>query len=204
MVTAVTRAATAHAQPAPRPSAGTHRVVVRPVTSQGRPMRGYRVVNETIPGFICNDGPSPAAVSPNIRFCGSSATNTVACWKSATPSTVLCLRDPQGRTLVSIKAAGRFAAIAATNHPVPQSLLLDNGTHCLIRDGGAWSAVPGHASWVGWYYCAGAANVYGPRTGDGIDRAEPTWTVHIVETSAGKPATISRHLVKTAYYVGTA
>lgn len=180
------------------------RVVVRPVTHSGLPAPGYSVVRERDDSFLCTDGPSPVAVDANIRFCGYSATNTVACWKSAVPTTVLCLRDPRTRTLARISYQLRFAPTAAPAHPVPQALVLDDGTRCLIRDGGAWNLLPGHPTWVGWYSCSGARDVYGPLGGNGIDQTTHNWTVHTVRFSAGKAPTIVTHSVKTAYYVGSA
>jgi hypothetical protein len=180
------------------------RVVVRPVTAAGLPAHGYSVVREHDDGVLCTDGPSPVAVDANIRFCGSSATNTVACWKSAVPSTVLCLRDPRTHTLARISYQLRFAPTPAPAHPVPQALVLDDGTRCLVRDGGAWNLVAGHPSWVGWYYCPGAADVYGPLGGIGIDQTTRNWTVRTVTFPAGKAPVVAMHSVETAYYVGTA
>ncbi len=185
-----------------QPINATARVTVRPVTSTGDPASGYSVANENQPGFVCGGEPSPVAVSPNIAFCGYSATNTVACWKSSVVSTVLCLRDPLARKLVRIKYTGTFAATPAPAHPAPQALVLDDDNRCQIRDGGAWSSVPRQPTWVGWYYCAHDADVYGPKTGNGIDQTRSTWTVRTV--AHGGSATISTHSVTTAYFVGTA
>ena len=41
----------------------------------------------------------------------------------------------------------------------------------------------------------------GPASGDGIDREHPVWTVH--EWRSGTKESVVRHLVATAYYVGT-
>lgn len=181
----------------------TMRITVRPVTSAGDPAPGYSVTNEDLPpGFVCSGEPSPVAVSPNIQFCGYSATNTVACWKSSVPSAVLCLRDPLTRRLVRIKYTGQFVPTPAPAHPAPQALVLDDDNHCLIRDGGAWADVPSQPTWVGWYFCAHDADVYGPQAGNGIDKTRSTWTVRTV--AHGGSTTITAHSVTTAYFVGTA
>lgn len=201
--TASTRPATPTSQAsAAKPINATGRVTVRPVTSTGDPAPGYSVTNEAQASFACTGESSPVAVSPNIQFCGYSATDTVACWKSAVPASVLCLRDPLTKKLVRIKYTGQFAATPAPAHPAPQALVLDDDNRCLIRDGGAWDSVPSQPTWVGWYYCANHADVYGPMPGNGIDQTQPTWTVHTV--TPGEGATITNHSVTIAYFVGTA
>lgn len=184
-------------------------MTLRPVTAAGQPAAGYRVTTETWSGFQCTDDPSPSAVSPNIRFCGPSASQTVSCWKSAVASTVLCLRDPFGRTLVRITYSGTFAPVAAPAKPAPQGLVLTNGSHCQIRDGGAWAGLAQHPDWIGWYECSHGVDVYGPKDGDGIDRSAAMWTVHTVDGRSLDPSTgasgpITEHGVASAYYDGTA
>lgn len=202
---ATTDPRTSSAPPAPP---ATERITVRPVTADGRPVTGYRVTTETAPGFMCaGDEVSPAAVSPNIRWCGFSAMNTVTCWNSAVPSTALCLRDPLKHVLVRIRYQGTFAPIAAPRNPVPQEVVLDNGVTCLIRDGGAWMSPHQHPNWVGRYACRTGANdlsvnIYGPSTGNGIDQTAPAWTVLTAAASGSGP--ITQHQVKTAYFAGTA
>jgi hypothetical protein len=191
----------------------TNRVTVRPVTAAGQPAAGYQVTTETWPDFTCTAGAfagaSPSAVGPDIRFCGPSASNTVACWKSAVPTTVLCLRDPFGHVLVRVTYAGTFAPVAAPANPAPQGLLLADGTRCLIRDGGAWSFLSQRPGWVGWYWCSNGSDVYGPQGGYGIDRSAPMWTVQTVDektlnATTGASGPITEHAVTTAYYDGTA
>jgi hypothetical protein len=205
----------ASVSPPPVPSSrplttrATQRVTLRPVTAAGQPGAGYRVTTETWSRFQCTDGPSPVAVSPDIRFCGPSASNTVACWKFAVGSSVLCLRDPFGQILVRIAYSGTFAPVDPPASPAPQGLVLTNGTHCQLRDGGAWSRLDQHPDWVGWYECANGADVYGPKAGDGIDRSAAMWTVHTVDGRTLNPSTgasgpITEHGVARAYYDGTA
>jgi hypothetical protein len=200
--TAATRPRSSSPVSEAKPLNVTGHITVRPVTSTGQPAPGYSVTNEDLASFSCTGKPSPVAVSPNIRFCGYSATNTVACWKSSVPATVLCLRDPLTRKLVRIKYTGQFAPTPAPAHPVPQALVLDDDNNCQIRDGGAWDYVPSQPTWVGWYYCAADTDVYGPKAGNGIDQTRPSWTVHTVVR--GGSAMITSHSVTTAYFVGTA
>jgi hypothetical protein len=179
--------------------------VIRPVTRTGQPAPGFRVVPETDDTFQCQGDASQVAIDPNVRWCGSSATDTPACWKSAVPGTVLCLRDPLTHTLARIAYQLGFAPVAAPARPDPEALVLDDGTRCLVRDGGAWSRVPGHPSWYGWYSCGGGAAVYGPIAGHGIDRSAALWTVRVVTLHhSGTTATVRTRSVKAAYFVGTA
>lgn len=194
----LTGASSADAAPA---TAVTHTriAVIRPVHADGRPVRGYSVTRERIAGFACQDA-STVAVDAGIDFCGFSATNTMACWKS-TNHTALCLRDPWAKALVRIRYAGVYRHFAAPRHPAPQGLRLVSGNRCWIRDGGAWSWVNGHPHWFGAYSCE-YGDVYG--TGDGVQESTQPWGVHLV-VNAGMPnQRISNQQVRKAFFVGTA
>jgi hypothetical protein len=183
-----------------RAATTTQQIVVRPVDTTGHAVAGYSVTTETISGFSCNEGASPVAVNANIRFCGFSATYTVACWKS-TNHTALCLRDPRVKKLVRIHYTGSFNPVAPPKHPSPQALGLRDTSYCTIRDGGAWSRPVNHPSWVGFYSCNHNQDVYGPpSTGDGITRTSPLWSVHTIAPSGKGPATL-RYVTK-AYFAG--
>jgi hypothetical protein len=179
----------------------TARIVVRPVHADGRPVAGYRVSSESISGFSCTDV-SPVAVDRNIRFCGFSATYTMACWKSA-HHTVLCLRDPWAKRLVRIRYTGSFRPVAAPRHPAPEGLTLGDGNRCWIRDGGAWSPVLGHPNWYGGYGCE-LGDVYGPGTHYGVSTRTDPWRVHLVVDAGTSHQQITDHRVAKAYFVGTA
>jgi hypothetical protein len=179
--------------------AHTKRVVVRPVQADGRPVHGYTVTREHIPGFTCQD-PSTVAVDAGIDFCGFSATDTMACWKS-THHTALCLRDPWTKKLARIRYSGTFVEKAAVKHPLPQALRLMNGERCWVRDGGAWGWVTGHPSWSGAYGCQ-HGDVYGP--GTGISKRTDPWRVHEVYDAGSPDQKIVDRRVGTAYFVGTA
>lgn len=176
----------------------THKVVVRPVHANGKPVAGYSVKREHIDGFTCSDV-SNQAVDDNIDYCGFSATYTVACWKSR-HHTVLCLRNPIKKKLVRIHYQGHFASTHAVAHPSPQALRLFSGNYCTVRDGGAWPIVKHHRNWNGEYSC-NHNGIYG--TGrDGIDRSVNPWRVHVVNNT--ETGAYHNRQVKIAYYVGTA
>lgn len=193
-----------------RHSAHTRKVVVRPVHRDGRPVRGYRVVRERHNRryYTCTFH-SPVAVSPGVAWCGGTADNTIACWKSI-HHTVLCLRDPRVRTLVRIRYGGTFQSGHRLKHVSPETLVLARHGYCSIRLGGAWDRVKKHPHWVGYYGCTGRnfSAIYGPRRlRDGTNRSVNPWRVHVLIERGTYPhikQIIRPDRVRTAYYVGTA
>jgi hypothetical protein len=63
--------------------------------------------------------------------------------------------------------------------PDPFALLLDDGTRCLFRNGGAWGGRDD--GYVGVYGCGDLAVLWLPSEGAGtcIDRSGPVWTVKV-------------------------
>jgi hypothetical protein len=183
------------------PARHTHAVVVRPVHRDGKPVAGWTVTKQKIQDFRCDEGASPVAVDPGIRFCGFSATYTVACWKS-THHTALCLRNPRKQVLARIRYDGRFGPVSAPKHATPQAFALFGGGYCEIRDGGAWGEVKGHPNWSGDDSCTNGAAVYGPGR-DGINRSHQPWSVHLVRFHNNSQSIHVRQL-RTVYYAGTA
>lgn len=186
----------------PAGAAGRHTriVVVRPVDAQGRPVAGYSVVREHVPGFRC-DQPSWVAVDAAIAYCTSPSGDHLACWKS-THRTVLCLRSPWATKLERIPASG-VPSGRLDSEPVPLGLRLMNGDHCWFRHGAGKvpPRVTGHPHWHSVYHCE-HGDMYG--TGYNIHRSRDPWRVHFV-TGAGTPEQkiIDRRVAK-AFFVGTA
>lgn len=133
-----------------------------------------------------------------ITICGPSAAYLPSCWRSRR-HTVLCLRQVADEMLARVRYSGAYPDSAAPSRPRPQGLLLVNGQRCAIRIGGAWGTVPGHPQWVGYYSCS-RGDVYGPPSGDGINRRRPVWRVHLVR---GDGSVVTRR-VQQAGYVGDA
>ena len=177
----------------------THRVVVRPVDAAGDAVTGWTVHRERGVSVQC-DGPAPAAVDDGIGACFPTALYLPACWKSH-HHTALCLRDARTKALVRVRYTGAFPAPTAPGHATPQDLDLTGGQQCSIRFGGAWGQLPSHPNWLGFDSCA-KGSVYGPPSGDGIDRSQPVWTVHLW-LSGTRERVVTRG-VRKAYYVGTA
>jgi hypothetical protein len=177
----------------------THRVVVRPVDATGHPVAGWTVHRVRGVSVQC-DGPAPAAVDDGIGACYPTAEYLPACWRSR-HHTALCLRDARTQKLVRLRYTGAFGSPTAPDHATPQDLDLAGGQQCSLRFGGAWGQLPTHPSWLGFYSCA-KGSVYGPPSGDGINRSNPVWTVHLWK-SRTRQRVVTRG-VRTAYYVGTA
>jgi hypothetical protein len=178
------------------------------VTSTGQPAAGYTLNSEGQSTVDCAGAePSSVAVSPNIDWCSPSAAYAVACWKAADGVAALCLRDPSVRQLVRLPLSGSFAVtgLPAVRDTAPQLLVLSDGDRCMIRDGGAWSELPGHPSWAGTYACVRDGAVWAPpgATHNGVNESSPAWTV-LTAPMSGQDARLTQHTVATAYFVGTA
>jgi hypothetical protein len=183
-------------------------LVVRPVTSAGKPAAGYRIAHTyRNSGLDCSDASSsPGAVDPNIDFCSPSAAYAVACWKAPAPHTVLCLQNFGSHQLIRFKGVHGFTQVAAPTaaERTPVRLLLGDSTKCSIRDGGAWGGLPHHPKWYGTYSCTKHGAVWsknGLPTG-GVDQSTDPWTVHTGSFSGTGKLTVRK--VATAYEVGTA
>ena len=179
----------------------TQKIIVRPVNSHRRAVKGYRVVKWT--SSVSCTSTAAAAIDNGIAFCGSSADYTVACWHSSDAARVLCLPDPQTKVLWSVKLVGTFPKLRAPAHPRPQALELNNGDRYLVRDGGAATALTQHPNWVAYYYGGRQTigSIYGPRGSHGINTHHARWFVTTFRTAKSHGV---RHDVARAYYVGTA
>ncbi|HET7388549.1 MAG TPA: hypothetical protein VFJ19_18000 [Nocardioidaceae bacterium] len=197
----VSAPAAVSAQPGTRTNASPHtqRVVVRPVDAHGHAVGSWKVKRLHGSPVECA-GPARAAVSGNIVECFPSAYYLPSCWKSH-HHTVLCLRDAREHQLVRVRYSGRVRPVVRPKVPSPQDLDLIHGQRCDIRVGGAWGTLPSHPKWVGFYSCA-HGSVYGPASGDGVNREHPRWRVHLWLSRTHD--TVVTRPVRTAYFVGTA
>lgn len=206
-------AAATVALPSPTASAApaaTQVVNVVAVDANGQPVNGYREIpNPGDPGdtyvvFDCEA--SPSAVSSDIYYCSPSAAAADVCWPS-THATVLCVDDPWSKELHRLTPHDPLPQVQPTPAPQPFALLLDDGTRCRLRNGGAWGGRDDGL--VGAYGCFdGAPTVLGPsdpKPGDAvIDRSRPAWTVRVGELGAGDahlPPPQTRTVV-TAWFAG--
>lgn len=183
----------------------TVKVVVRPVTSAGHVRSGFTVIGEPTGSVDCSVAdPSPGAVNRNIEFCSPSAEYAIACWKAALAHHVLCMRDPRSHQVVRIPRLGAFAStdLAPFAQRAPLVMKLGDGDICSIRDGGAWSQLPGHPYLYGTYSCAHDGAVWASASAPhlGVDESTAVW--HVRTAQFGHSTLITRHVVK-AWFVGT-
>lgn len=117
-----------------------------PVGPNGEPINGYQ--NAPSEGNVsavsdCNT-PSPSAVADDIYYCSPSAAGAGTCWPS-TPGSLLCVDDPWGKRLHRVTYGGQLPRVQPPVVVDPFALLLDDGTRCLLRNGGETRGVT--AAW---------------------------------------------------------
>lgn len=150
----------------------------------GQPINGYQEAPPEGNVSTVSDcaTPSPSSVAENVYSCSPSAAGAGTCWPS-TPGSLLCVDDPWSQRLHRVSYTGTLPTVQPTATPDPFALTLDDGMHCLLRNGGAWG---GRADgYVGVYGCgepqANLAVLWLPSQGAGtcIDRSSPVWTVKV-------------------------
>jgi hypothetical protein len=190
------------AAPTSAPPAATQ-IVTAVAIVNGQPANGYRGapplgnVNDV---FACMA--SPAAVANGIYRCAPSAADADVCWPS-TPGTLLCVDNPWDHRLFRVTYTESLPSVQSSTTPVPFALLLDDGTRCRLRNGGAWGGRDDGL--YGAYGCYGDDRVVleGADTPT-PDRSQPLWTVKVgplggLNTHFPPPET---HTVTTAWFAG--
>lgn len=177
-------ASTLAAGPAAADPPATQSITVMAVGPGGEAINGYHVASG--PGTVgqaseCSQ-PSPSAAADNVYYCSPSAAGAGTCWPS-TPGSLLCVDNPWDMQMHRVTFDGNLPPVHATADPDPFALTLDDGTRCLLRNGGAWG---GRADgYVGVYGCGGAGSdlavLWLPSQGAGscIDRSSAAWTVKV-------------------------
>lgn len=178
-VAAFVQPGSAFADPPP-----TQVIAVMAVGPAGEAINGYHVLSgpdNVGQASDCSE-PSPSAVADNVYYCSPSAAGAGTCWPS-TPGSLLCVDNPWDRQLHRVMFNGQLPPVRATANPDPFALTLDDGTRCLLRNGGAWG---GRADgYVGVYGCGGPGSdlavLWLPSQGAGscIDRSSAAWTVKV-------------------------
>jgi hypothetical protein len=162
------------------------------VAPTGQPINGYQEAPSqgNVAAVTDCTTPSPSAVSNNIYYCSPSAAGAGTCWPSA-PGSLLCVDNPWDKRLHRVTYGGSLPPVQPTASPGPFALVLDDGTRCLFRNGGAWGGRDD--GYVGVYGCADpSANLAvlwlpGQGAGTCIDRSAPVWTVKVGQL--GTPTT---------------
>jgi hypothetical protein len=188
-------------------SGATDMIVEVAVDANRQPANGYHQVQPPPDSVGLSDcsRPSPAAVSQDIYACDPSAAAADVCWPAA--ASVLCLDDPWNKELRRYNYASVLPHVQPPATPQPLALLLDDGTRCRLRNGGAWGARADGL--VGAYGCglpnSTLAVLVPPDQGvQAIDRSQPLWTVKVGDL--GNPETQfpppQIHMVTTAWFAG--
>ncbi|GAB1813955.1 hypothetical protein [Mycobacterium sp. MUNTM1] len=184
----------------------TQVITVMAVGPGGEAINGYKVASG--PGNVgqasaCSE-PSPSAVADNVYYCSPSAAGAGTCWPS-TPGSLLCVDNPWDMQMHRVMFDGQLPPVHPTATPDPFALTLDDGTRCLLRNGGAWG---GRADGYSGVYGCGSdlAVLWLPSQGAGscIDRSSPAWTVKVGRLGAPDavlppPAT---RMVTEAWFAG--
>jgi hypothetical protein len=172
-------AATANADPPP-----TQVITTVAVGPDGQPINGFQVASG--PGNVghvsdCST-PSRSAVADNVYSCSPSVADAGTCWP-ATPGSLLCVDDPWEKRMHRVTYDGPLPPVTATANPEPFALTLDDGTRCLIRNGGGWGVRAD--GYEGAYGCSGSGArlavlcLSSQGAGSCIDRSSPAWTVEV-------------------------
>ncbi|ORW24866.1 hypothetical protein AWC19_08450 [Mycobacterium palustre] len=178
----------------PRPAAAepppTQQITVVAVGPGGEPINGYQVASG--PGNVgqasdCTTA-SPSAVAGDVYYCSPTAAGANACWPS-TPGSLLCVDNPWDKSMHRVTYGRPLPPVQPTATPDPFALALDDGSHCLFRNGGAWGARAD--GYEGVYSCDGGPQpnlrvLWLPSQGAGscIDRSSAAWTVRVGQLGA--------------------
>jgi hypothetical protein len=179
------------------------------VGSKGQAVNGYHEAPPDGNVTVVNDctDPSPSAMAANVYACSPSAAGAATC-RPSTPGSLLCVDNPWDEQLHRVSYRGHLSPVQPTASPAPFALALDDGTHCLLRNGGAWGGRDD--GYVGAYGCGSSgANpavlaLPGQGDGSGIDRSGAVWTVKVGQLGApdahfSPPQT---HAVTSAWFAG--
>lgn len=164
--------------------AATQVITAVPVGPSGEPINGYQEAPPRGNVSVVSDctTSSPSAVAEDIYYCSPSAADAGTCWPS-TAESLLCMTDPWAKQLHRVQYDGPLPSVRPPAIADPFALLLDDGTRCQLRNGGAWGGRDD--GYVGVYGCEGAgydlAVLWLPSQGPGscVDRSAPVWTVKV-------------------------
>lgn len=171
----------------------TQVITAFPVGPNGEPVNGYQEAPSLGNVTAVSDctTPSLSAVGDDIYACSPSAAGADPCWPS-TPGSLLCVDNPWDKRLHRVTYGGPLPHVQPGAITDPFALVLDDGTRCRLRNGGAWGGRDD--GYVGVYGCGAAdsnlAVLWLPSQGPGtcVDRSTPAWTVKV-----GQLGTPSEH-----------
>lgn len=186
--------------PAPPVTEVAYLVAVDP---HGQPSAGYHEQpSDSTATTVSDCAASPTAVRANIYQCWPSAAGADACWPAG-PHSLLCLSDPWDKQLHRVTVNEPLPQVQPTASPEPLALLLEDGTRCRRRNGGAWGGRDD--GYVGAYGCESPSlTVLTKPDNDVIDRSASLWTVKVGELGAAAPhfPPPQTRAIQTAWFVG--
>lgn len=207
MIAAITAALLAAMTP-PVASAAPAKTVVSTVTpfaknGQLRVKLGYGLADE-----VGGCDVSPVATGKNIYQCGPSAVYLPACWPTPREDQIrvmVCLRKPGAKKAVTWSVfpdptwSAVLPKVRPLADPLPWQVVLDNGSTCMVRLGGAWGEPP-----AGYEYshgCTGTVDaLLAPDAGAVLDTTSAHYTVH----GLAKSGAVQTYGVKKVVYAGAA
>lgn len=177
---------------------GTQRIVVRPVDANGNITSGFTIDDRGISDntIYCGDESALSAVDNGVFYCSPNAAAAHSCWPSPNPMQVLCLMDPFESTLTPMALDQPLGSAAAPGDPTPLGLVLEDGTSCTLRHGGAW----GSRGDLYPVYGCDREDLIWTDSSDPIDKSNNDWQV-LVGAYEGP---LRNAKVTKAYYVGNA
>ena len=157
------------ASPARADPSATQVITAVAVGPNGTPGDGYQEASAGDNTVVTDcTTPSPSAVAADIYYCSPSAADAGTCWPS-TPESLLCVADPWSKQLHRVSYVGQLPHVQPTSTPDPFAVVLDDGTRCQLRNGGAWGGRDD--GYVGVYGCgdpgANLAVLWQPSAGVG-------------------------------------
>jgi serine/threonine protein kinase, bacterial len=209
-----TAAPESSAAPAPPPPVGAPtsaapaptQVITAVAVVNGQPANGYHEAPSPGMNNVFECDASPAAVDSGIYRCPPWAADADVCWP-ATSGTLLCSDDPWKKELHRFSYTNPLPAVRPQTTPIPFALLLDDGTQCRMRNGGAEAGRDDGL--VSAYWCHSESSVLatpeavGRRLVDAIiDRSHPLWTVKVGPVMPGNLPPPQTHAVTTAWFAG--
>jgi hypothetical protein len=193
----------AHPGPAPDQPKKTEIVTVVGVTAAGDPAPGYVVEQNASPVSDCSASPAGGV---GVVWCSPSAADADVCWVGRDRLTLYCGLSPWERRLSTARADQPVGRVQPVRDPQPWGLILADGAHCTMRNGGAWG---GRSDGLTGAYSCDRPSEYvlvGTDQHDtAVDKHGVRWTVRVGDLGAGDdtklpPPTVVP--VQTAYLAG--
>ena len=183
----------------------------RAVNRAGEVQPGFKVDSEKYhDSFSRTCGTGKVSEEKDILECGISADQLPVCYPNGNREnkTAYCASDPEEKIIYEIPIDENIQRYDPELPVQPWKLVLENGTKCTIRTGGAWgSASDGR---IGTYLCDSNNEVILSFPGDpfkhGIDQNDKVWFAQLGSIGLPNSDLSPPHFVgiKTAYFAATA